>query len=77
MKSVLSLLAVVLTSGVLVGPAVAQAQSVDQEVTNAVLPLPEDLKADATVVTYEPDTGIRKKPGSLAATIKYSRPETT
>lgn len=60
MKSVVSLLAVVLTGAVLVGPADAQAQSVDQEVTNAVLPLPEDLKADATVVTYEPDTGIRK-----------------
>ena len=60
MKSVVSLLAVVLASAVLVGTAGAQDQSVDQEVANAVLPLPEDLKADATVVTYEPDTGIRK-----------------
>ena len=51
MKSIVSLLAVVLTSAVLVGTAGAQDQSVDQEVANAVLPLPEDLKADATVDT--------------------------
>ena len=60
MKSIVSLLAVVLTSAVLVGTASAQDQSVDQKVANAVLPLPEDLKADATVVTYETDSGVRK-----------------
>ena len=36
------------------------AQSVDELVAQAVRPLPEDLRADATVYTYDPKTGERK-----------------
>jgi hypothetical protein len=39
---------------------VAQAQSADSIIAAAVLPLPEDLRAGATVVTYDPATGARK-----------------
>jgi hypothetical protein len=39
---------------------VAQAQSADSVIAAAVLPLPEDLRAGATVVTYDPATGARK-----------------
>jgi len=35
-------------------------KAVDDLVTQATLPLPEDLKATATVVTYDPETGERK-----------------
>src|SRR5947209_5194494 len=41
-------------------PATAGAQSVEDQVAKAVLPLPEDLRAGATVVTYDPATGERK-----------------
>ncbi len=34
-------------------------QEVDQLVAQAVTPLPEDLRAGATVVTYDPETGNR------------------
>ena len=54
------LLLVLFLGALLVGPATAQAQSVDQQIADAVLPLPEDLKAGATVVTHDPDTGARK-----------------
>ncbi len=37
----------------------AGAQSVDEVIAAAVLPLPEDLRAGATVYTYDPDTGAR------------------
>src|SRR5690349_7408105 len=37
-----------------------QAQSVDPRVTEAVQPLPEDLRAGATVVAYDRATGERK-----------------
>jgi len=40
--------------------ALASAQSVDEQIAEAVTPLPEDLKADATVVTYDEATGARK-----------------
>ena len=60
MRSVVSLLVVVLAGATLAGSAGAQDQSVEQTIAAAVLPLPEDLKADATVVTYEPQTGARK-----------------
>ena len=56
---VLLLVLVLVFGGLLVGPATARAQSVDQQIADAVLPLPEDLKAGATVVTYDPDTGER------------------
>jgi len=40
--------------------ATAANQSVEEQVAEAVLPLPEDLRAGATVVTYDPETGGRK-----------------
>ena len=49
--------AIVLTSQWL--PA-AQAQSVTDQVTQAVQVLPSDLRAGATVVAYDPATGARK-----------------
>jgi hypothetical protein len=39
--------------------ATASAQSVDALVAQAVLPLPEDLRAGATVVAYDATTGAR------------------
>jgi hypothetical protein len=38
----------------------AQAPSVEAQIKEAVAILPEDLRADATVVTYDPATGARK-----------------
>jgi hypothetical protein len=38
----------------------ATAEPVDDQIAQAVLPLPEDLQAGATVVTYDPATGARK-----------------
>ena len=40
--------------------ATAQSVSVDEQVAQAVLPLPKDLRAGATVVTYDAATGARK-----------------
>jgi hypothetical protein len=40
-------------------PAVFAA-SMDDQISQAVTPLPEDLRAGATVVTYDPSTGARK-----------------
>jgi len=40
--------------------ATAATQSVEDQITEAVLPLPEDLRAGATVVAYDPETGARK-----------------
>jgi len=40
--------------------ATAAAESVDDQIAQAVMPLPEDLQAGATVVTYDPATGARK-----------------
>ncbi len=34
-------------------------KTVEQKIAEAVLPLPADLQADATVYTYDPDTGER------------------
>ena len=58
MKSLVSVMAIVLVS-----PFVAQAvgaQSVEEQIAQAVTPLPEDLQAEATVYTYDPDTGERR-----------------
>jgi len=47
----------------LIGPAAATpavAQSNDPRIAEALQPLPEDLKAGATVVTYDEKTGDRK-----------------
>jgi hypothetical protein len=38
---------------------VAMAQSVDEKIAQAVLPLPEELRSEATVFEYDPDTGER------------------
>ena len=40
-------------------PAAAKAQSHDTLIARAVLPLPEDLRADATVFRYDAETGER------------------
>ncbi len=50
--------AVVLASPLLV--ATAQAQSADAQIAEAVQILPSDLRAGATVVTYDKTTGARK-----------------
>jgi hypothetical protein len=44
----------------LIPVARAATQSVEDQIKEAVLPLPEDLRAGATVVTYDPETGARK-----------------
>jgi hypothetical protein len=45
---------------VVAGPfAVAHAQSNEDKIAQAVLPLPDDLRAGATVVTYDEKTGDR------------------
>lgn len=38
----------------------AAVQSIDDQITEAVSPLPKDLRAGATVVTYDSSTGDRK-----------------
>ena len=40
--------------------ATAVAESVDDQIAQAVMPLPEDLQAGATVAAYDPATGARK-----------------
>ena len=57
MKHLVSLLAVVLMSPLVAPPVFAQ--SVEAQIAEAVLPLPADLRADATVATYDPHTGAR------------------
>ena len=39
--------------------AMAATQSADDQIAEAVLPLPEDLRAGASVVAYDPETGAR------------------
>lgn len=50
--------AVVLSSPVVV--AIVHAQSDQEKIAQAVLPLPEDLRAGATVVQHDPATGERQ-----------------
>ena len=40
--------------------AFAAVETVDDQIAEAVLPLPKELRAGATVVTYDPVTGARK-----------------
>jgi hypothetical protein len=56
-KSIGVLAALVLASPLM---AAAQQPSVDAQIAEAVAILPEDLRAGATVVTYDPATGARK-----------------
>lgn len=42
------------------GAPAPRAQSADPRIAEAVLPLPEDLRAGATVVAYDPATGERQ-----------------
>ncbi len=58
MKSLGALIALVLAIPLLAGPV--HAQSVDEQIAQAVAPLPEDLQAGATVYTYDAETGARK-----------------
>jgi hypothetical protein len=53
-----ALVALVLLSLMSVRPSLAQ--SPESIIAAALLPLPEDLRAGATVVTYDPATGARK-----------------
>ena len=55
-----SLIVVAFIGSPLAGQTSVNAQPTEQQITDAVLPLPEDLKADATVVTYDPTTGARQ-----------------
>ena len=57
MMRVVSAVALVLVT--LIAVSTVRAQSVDETVAQAVLPLPEDLRAGATVYTYDADTGER------------------
>ena len=53
----------ILTVSVLAGPLMAaedQPKTADQQIAEAVQILPQDLRAGATVVTYDPATGARK-----------------
>ena len=58
MKHVLGMAAALVLAGPLA--AVSQAQSADARIAEAVEMLPADLRAGATVVTYDPATGERK-----------------
>jgi len=44
----------------LIPVATAATQPVEDQIAEAVLPLPEDLRGGATVVAYDPETGARK-----------------
>ena len=60
MRSLARLFAVVLVSALLAAPAAAQGPGGgDPRIAAAVRPLPVNLRADATVVTYDADTGER------------------
>ncbi|MGD8341267.1 MAG: hypothetical protein PVH89_10815 [Gammaproteobacteria bacterium] len=57
MRKVPALVLAVMAS--LLTVATAFAQSMDEIIAEAVLPLPEDLRAGATVYRYDPETGSR------------------
>lgn len=61
-------IATVIAFAGLLTAASAAAASVDEQVAQALLPLPEDLRAGATVVTYDSNTGARivLRPGTNA-----------
>jgi hypothetical protein len=58
MQKLIGLAVLVVLSSPLI--AAVQTPMVDEQVTQAVQVLPEDLRAGATVVTYDPATGARK-----------------
>jgi hypothetical protein len=58
MKKYIGVVAALVLASPLV--AAAQAPSVEAQIAEAVSILPEDLRAGATVVTYDPATGARK-----------------
>jgi hypothetical protein len=60
MKGLIGAAAVLIAVGSPLGAARAQAQSNDMKIAEAVKPLPEDLKAGATVVSYDEKTGERR-----------------
>src|SRR5262249_22406474 len=63
MEGCMKSLAGVAAALVLLSPSAVRAAdpvSVEALVAQAVLPLPEDLRAGATVLTYDPSTGARK-----------------
>jgi hypothetical protein len=58
MKHLIAFAGALALSSVFVLPA-AKAQSADAQIAQAVLPLPDDLRAGATVFVYDPATGER------------------
>jgi hypothetical protein len=67
----------VVFAGLITSPP-ALAASVDDEIAQALLPLPEDLRAGATVVKYDPATGARivLRPGTNAIECEPMNPDT-
>ena len=65
MKAFIGVVAVVVALSPLAA-STASAQSNEEKIAQAVLPLPEDLRAGATVFTYDPGTGERQvlRPGT-------------
>jgi len=65
MKQYVGLVAALVCSAIF-PVAKAATQSVDDQIAEAVRPLPEDLRAGATVVTYDAETGARHvlRPGT-------------
>ena len=59
MKTYLGLVAALLLANLFPVAKAATAQSADDQIAEAVLPLPEDLRAGATVVIYDAETGER------------------
>jgi DNA-binding transcriptional MerR regulator len=76
MKRLLNAVALLLVNAVAMQALLAQ--SVDDRIAGAVLPLPDDLKADATVFEYDPDTGERivLRQGSNHVECQTRNPET-
>jgi len=66
MKGLIGVAAAVLVAASPLAAARAQAQSNDAKIAEAVKPLPDDLKAAATVVSYDEKTGERRvlRPGT-------------
>ena len=59
MKRFVGIAIVAAAAATVLPAAVIHAQSKDEKIAQAVLPLPEDLKAAATVVDYDEKTGDR------------------
>ena len=76
MKRFVGLVGVLMLAN-LIPVAAAATQSVEDQIAEAVLPLPGDLRAGATVVTYDPETGSRKVLRQGANTLECEPRNTT